>query len=298
MGKSLIITKNMKIIINADDFGFTKGTNEAVFQLAQLGTLTSTTVMTNMPFAHEADKLLGFSGFSVGLHLNLTQGKPLLPGDKVPSLVGEDGNFHDLTTLTLRAKQGRLNAGEVEAEIEAQWNALCSIIGDRISHMDSHQGLNRIPFIFDRTLAFLKKQSVPAMRFYVKYYAVGAGEGSRIEKPGLMTIRRYGAKRLLVEAYLKRRLAQLLRHTTAPAGMLVIRSHDTRDLFRWLIEAAPVTINESTILEIPCHPAANTAGLVDTKYVEERVEEYELLKSSAFVEASKKWSFVDYSTVR
>lgn len=40
----------MKLIINADDFGMTKSVNKAVAELAQLGTLTSTTVMVNMPY--------------------------------------------------------------------------------------------------------------------------------------------------------------------------------------------------------------------------------------------------------
>lgn len=287
----------MKIIINADDFGFTQGTNDAIFELARLGTLTSTTVMTNMPYAKQARELLEIPNFSVGLHLNLTQGRPILSAKRVSSLVDAHGEFHDLKTFIPLAKKGRLKSDEVEAEIVAQWSALENIVGDKISHMDSHQGLNRIPFIFDRTLVFLKKQAVPAMRYYVKYYAVGSGDSAQIEKPGLRTVRRYGAKRLLVEAYLNHQRAKLLKHTKSPDGMLMPRSHDTLDVLNWLSKMSPPTTMSGTVVEIPCHPAANTDGLVDTKYVQHRVEEYEVLRSSAFVAASKRWSLVDYWSI-
>lgn len=284
----------MKIIINADDFGFTRGTNEAVFELARIGTLTSTTVMTNMPFAEEAKRLLEQRRFTVGLHLNLTQGSPVSPPESVPSLVGTDGSFHDLKTLAARAKSGQLKAADVDTEMQAQWRKLHGIISDAVSHMDSHQGLNRIPFIFDRTLAFLKSHPVRAVRFYVKYYAVGSGNGARIEQPGITSIQRYGPKRILVETYLKRRRKRLCMQTSAPDGMLVSRSHDTRDLFKWMCEARPGAAPDR-VLEIPCHPAANTEGLVDTKYTTERVEEFELLRSEAFRKAAGGWNLADYT---
>lgn len=287
----------MKIIINADDFGFTEGTNEAVFELARLGTLTSTTVMVNMPFAEEAVKLLNLRNFSVGLHLNLTQGSPVSPPEAVASLIDGDGQFFDLKELSQRAKAGKVRGEELLTEMEAQYGRLREILGDRITHMDSHQGLNRIPFIFKQTLRFLRKHPLNAVRFYIKHYAVGSGESARIEKPGLLTVRRYGLKRLLVESYLKRNLARLRGLTTTPDGMLVRPSHDTLELFRWLVDNSAPLGAPDWIVEIPCHPAANTEGLVDTKYTEERVREYAMLKSPDFVSAAKRWRLVDYTAL-
>jgi predicted glycoside hydrolase/deacetylase ChbG (UPF0249 family) len=37
-------------IVNADDFGLTQGVNDAVLELAELGALSSTTVMVNRGF--------------------------------------------------------------------------------------------------------------------------------------------------------------------------------------------------------------------------------------------------------
>ena len=44
---------HMKVIMNADDFGFSKGVNLAILEGFQHGILTSTSLMVNMPgFEH------------------------------------------------------------------------------------------------------------------------------------------------------------------------------------------------------------------------------------------------------
>ena len=45
--------KKSKIIINADDFGLTIGVNRAIAELVNAGTVTSVSVMTNMPHYRE-----------------------------------------------------------------------------------------------------------------------------------------------------------------------------------------------------------------------------------------------------
>ncbi len=61
----------MKLIINADDFGLSPGVNEAILELGKLGTVTSTTVMTNMPYYKDIVKLLSLKNIGIGLHCNL-----------------------------------------------------------------------------------------------------------------------------------------------------------------------------------------------------------------------------------
>lgn len=46
----------MKLIINADDFGFTRAINYGIIDAHNLGVLTSTTLMVTMPaFEHAVD---------------------------------------------------------------------------------------------------------------------------------------------------------------------------------------------------------------------------------------------------
>lgn len=44
----------MKLIINADDFGLSKGINKGIIEAYQAGLISSTTIMINMPYAEEA----------------------------------------------------------------------------------------------------------------------------------------------------------------------------------------------------------------------------------------------------
>lgn len=46
-----------KLIINADDFGFTEATNYGIIDCFNKGVLTSTTIMANMPGFNHAIKL-------------------------------------------------------------------------------------------------------------------------------------------------------------------------------------------------------------------------------------------------
>ncbi len=49
--------KLKKLIVNADDFGITEGHTIATIMCHENGIVTSTTMMTNMPFAPLAAKL-------------------------------------------------------------------------------------------------------------------------------------------------------------------------------------------------------------------------------------------------
>lgn len=97
----------MKLILNADDFGLSKPTNDAIYELAKLGSLSSTTVMVNMPFANDIEKIVALEKISVGLHFNLTQGKPLLSADRVPSLVNDHGCFFSVKFLKEKIKKNK-----------------------------------------------------------------------------------------------------------------------------------------------------------------------------------------------
>ncbi|MGA2094374.1 MAG: ChbG/HpnK family deacetylase, partial [Sedimentisphaerales bacterium] len=67
-----------RLIINADDFGLCRGVNKGIAEAHATGVLTSATLMANMPAAEEAVEIAHkLSNLGVGVHLNLTEGKPL-----------------------------------------------------------------------------------------------------------------------------------------------------------------------------------------------------------------------------
>ena len=68
----------MRVIINGDDLGYTMGINEGMVLASQKGILRSTTAVMNGAYINEgAEMLREHPEIGVGLHLNLTLGKPL-----------------------------------------------------------------------------------------------------------------------------------------------------------------------------------------------------------------------------
>ena len=81
------------MILNADDFGYSRSVNRAIADCFARGLINRTTIMVNMPFAEEAAQLAREGGFfdCVGLHINLTEGKALSAECAASELCDENG---------------------------------------------------------------------------------------------------------------------------------------------------------------------------------------------------------------
>ncbi len=126
-----------QLIVNADDFGVTRGVCEGIRRAHTLGIVTTTTAMMNMPQAapelkrtHEEAPRLG-----LGVHLTLTAGRPLSSASSVPSLVNSAGSF--VRPLEFRRRLMSLRLDEVEREWRAQVEAFLDL-GLALDHLDSH----------------------------------------------------------------------------------------------------------------------------------------------------------------
>ena len=65
------------LIVNADDFGLTAGVSRGILDAHRKGIVTSTTVIVNRSIDPALVEQLVASGLGVGLHLNLTLGRPI-----------------------------------------------------------------------------------------------------------------------------------------------------------------------------------------------------------------------------
>ena len=128
-----------RLIVNADDLGLSPGTNQGILEAHQKGILTSTTVMMNMPAAEAGIRLVQQEApkLGLGLHLNVTTGKPVLPPERVLSLVDSSGEFPYNSKQPLSYLDG-LNPTEVKAEIHAQFERFVQIAGRKPDHLDAH----------------------------------------------------------------------------------------------------------------------------------------------------------------
>lgn len=163
VSESGAINNNSRIIINADDFGITKGVNRAIFKLAEAKIVTSTSVMSNIPHYLEIKNINSATG--IGIHLNLTIGKPVLPTKMISTLINKSGNFFNLPTLIKMTKNGKISKKEVEAEFDAQTKRLIDI-GIQPDHINSHQSLLKYPFFIPIFKKIAKKYCIKAVRSY------------------------------------------------------------------------------------------------------------------------------------
>jgi chitin disaccharide deacetylase len=121
------------IIVNADDFGYSRGVNYGILDSHLNGIVNSTTLMMNMYGTDHAIELAKKNpSLQVGIHLVLTCGKPLL--QDVPSLVDTNGNFKRLSRL-------KENLDISLTDLEREWSAQIEKFlasGLNLTHIDSH----------------------------------------------------------------------------------------------------------------------------------------------------------------
>lgn len=130
------------LIINGDDLGLTKAVSEGIFQAHENGLLTSTSLMVNQSATEFAVRQLArYPNLGVGIHLNLCQGRPVLPAPAVPSLVGSDGRFLAPKDMQARLMMWRVSGKEIEAEYRAQIRR-ARAMGVDPTHADSHHHMH------------------------------------------------------------------------------------------------------------------------------------------------------------
>jgi predicted glycoside hydrolase/deacetylase ChbG (UPF0249 family) len=279
-----------RLIVNADDFGMTTGINRAIAEAQQCGIVTSATLMANsgafdgaVGLAHSlaGDK----ARFSVGCHVVLLDGEPVLPAECVPSLLqprSQNGNQFrvKLNDFAMASLRGKLQADEVEAEATAQIQRL-QAAGVEPSHFDTHKHAHMFPAVLRPLLRAARAQRILAVRNpFGKVWPLPLGDLLRRRQlwtrfAQLNVLRNFAAKfRREVEAH-------GLRTTDGSVAVLVTGSLDLK-LFRKILDNIP----EGT-WEFVCHPGYNDAELakVRTRLRESRAQELVLLTSDGAREA-------------
>lgn len=153
-----------KLIVNADDFGLSKAVTDAIIDCHKNGIITSTTLMANMPCAEYAASIVkSFPKLSVGLHLNLTEGKPLSNLSEVDNLINSDGCFICFSPQRKNLRTNEKAEEQVLRELEAQLLKALKL-GFNISHFDSHHFIHRAPVVQEALIKLHKNYGIPAVR--------------------------------------------------------------------------------------------------------------------------------------
>jgi predicted glycoside hydrolase/deacetylase ChbG (UPF0249 family) len=162
-----------RLLIRADDLGFSEGVNCGIAKSVKDGIIRSVGVMTNMPSVEQGLELLKGEKVCYGQHTNICVGHPLTDTKLIPSLVGENGEFKTSKEYRAASKEGRdfVVLDEVILEIEAQYKRFKELIGDEPHYFEGHavasdnffkgleivaqrHGLRYLPFTIEGAVTF------------------------------------------------------------------------------------------------------------------------------------------------
>jgi hopanoid biosynthesis associated protein HpnK len=248
-----------RLIVNADDFGYTSGVNRAIVEAHTRGVVTSSTLMANGPaFAEAVDFAKTVPRLSVGCHVLLTDGDPVLPADQLPSLTAASHFRDGMATFAARAIAGRMSPDEICLEATAQISKIQSA-GIVVSHIDTHKHAHLFPSVLRPMLKAAAACGVRAVRNPFGP-CLPLKSSQLLARPGLW--KRYAEVRTLSRFAGKFREAVDRDGFLTPNGTLGILVTGTLD--ENLFHAISRSIPEGT-WEFVCHPGYNDPDLQTAK---------------------------------
>jgi predicted glycoside hydrolase/deacetylase ChbG (UPF0249 family) len=150
-----------RLIINADDLGYTGGVVRAITELHQAGLISSTSCMTNMPaWPQAAAYLRQHPELGAGVHLVFNEGPPVLPPGEVPALLDGDDRFLSDRQILTSFRSG--TTVQLRAELQAQVERFIAAVGRLPDHLDNHCAISYVrPDRFKVTLELAQKYRLP-----------------------------------------------------------------------------------------------------------------------------------------
>lgn len=154
-----------RLIVTADDFGLHVAVNEAVERAYCEGVLSTASLMVAAPAAADAvERARRFPRLAVGLHLVLTDGKPMLPAAQIPDLLDARGEFNGAMVRNgfrfFFLPRVRRQLG---AEIRAQFEAFAAT-GLKLDHVNAHKHFHLHPTVLSLLLSIGHEFGLRAVR--------------------------------------------------------------------------------------------------------------------------------------
>lgn len=154
-----------RLIVTADDFGWSEAVNRAVVRAHRAGILTTASLMVNEPgftqaveFARQ-NPLLG-----VGLHLTLVCGHSTLAHAQIPGIVNDRNEFGMNAFVTgLRYFFDRRLHAQLRAEIRAQLQKF-KATGLDLDHVSGHLHMHMHPTVFGILIEIAQEFGISRVR--------------------------------------------------------------------------------------------------------------------------------------
>ena len=239
-----------RVIFSADDFGLTRGVNEAVERAHRDGVLDQASLMVAGPAAEDAvRRARAMPSLRVGLHLVAIEGPAVSNPADIPDLVDGGGRFpSDQLLLGLRYFFRPEARRQLAHEIRAQFSTFAAT-GLTLDHANAHKHMHLHPTVGRMMIGIGREFGLRSVRIPAEPPSVLRRLGTR---PGVGDRALYAWTRLL-------------RHQARAAGMitndhcfgLAWSGHMTRERVRRLLEHLPDGLSE-----IYFHPATERDALL------------------------------------
>lgn len=248
-----------RLIVNADDFGFTHDVNAGIVHAHRSGILTSTTLMANGDAFEDAVRLARETpSLDIGCHLVLVQGRSLLMGKLFPERV---------QTLLLELTRGRLN---VYAELRAQVEKIIAA-GITPTHLDSHKHTHLAPQVFRAVVRLAHDFHIP----YVRLPLDASVPFTRLPCAAAAPFYRRAAERLgvrMTDHFLGFGLTGCLTEETLASALSKLREGSTEFMCHpgFLgpeLRGAPTRLKESRMRELEALTSVRIRDLVDAEAI-------------------------------
>ncbi len=173
-----------QLILNADDFGMTRGVNEGIIRAHRDGVLTSATLMANgAEFDDAVSRAKSNPKLGVGCHLVLVGGPAIAPREKISSLADANGNLPEsLAGLVARLSSGFIRMKAIERELRAQIEKIRSA-GIEPTHLDTHKHTHAHPKVMEAVGRVAKELGITRIRKPMENLR-DSWETTRHENPG------------------------------------------------------------------------------------------------------------------
>jgi predicted glycoside hydrolase/deacetylase ChbG (UPF0249 family) len=287
------------LVVNADDLGWAEGVNRGIADAHRHGIVTSTSLLANgVAFESAVGLAKSLSALGVGVHLNLSDGRPVATAESVKSICNERGEFAGgPESFLLRIARRNLRLKEVELEWESQIKKVKDA-GISPTHLDGHKHVHMLPGLFEIALKLARRHGIGAIRV--------SHEASSL-RSALSTGKKRNAPLVMKQGVQARVLKLLARDAQALAEKAGIA---TTDYFCGIAQTGELTVAgvkrllESLLegtTEMMCHPGFMDAELEKsaTRLQDSRATEVAILTNQEIrnLVASQGIRLIDYSFV-
>jgi hopanoid biosynthesis associated protein HpnK len=172
------------LVVTADDLGRSSSVNLAIAEAHDRGIVTAASIMAGGGAFDEAVQIvLNRRGLSVGLHVTLCDGRPVLQPSLIPALVDPSGSLLESPVKAWLSFMGRGVLSQIEAEVEAQFARL-EQAGIKPTHVDCHHHLHMNPPIFEVVCRHASRRGIRWIRLPNESFSLVLH--SRFSSRGLM----------------------------------------------------------------------------------------------------------------